>query len=87
MKRNAQLIAAVCMAACAGVSAGGDDCDVIARDSLGLVVELKEKYGAAILDSCTVVMRCGDEYITVHRSGPSGHYPVANWSLPVRKDE
>jgi len=52
-------------------------------DSLGLVVELKEKYGGTITDTCTVLTIKDDMYITTHRDGLGGTYPLANYSAKI----
>jgi len=56
---------------------------VIAQDSLGLEVQIKEKYGPTIIDSGTVLMLWKNNFILLKRSGVRSWYPVANHSVKV----
>jgi hypothetical protein len=57
--------------------------EVIAADSLGMQVMVKEKYGSYVLDTCTVVMLYKGNFVLVHRSRPSGWYPTSFHSVQV----
>ncbi len=56
---------------------------VIAQDSLGMQVIVKEKYGSYVLDTCTVVMLFSNNFVLVHRATPSGWYPTSFHSVRV----
>lgn len=56
---------------------------VIAADSNGVVVTVKEKYGFATLDTCTVVMLVKNQFVLVHREGGSSWYPTSFHSVQV----
>lgn len=56
---------------------------VIAQDSAGLVIEVKEKYGALLTDTCTVIMEHDGDYVLVHRDRPSDHFPTCNHSVRI----
>jgi hypothetical protein len=57
--------------------------ECIAKDSAGLVVEIREQYGSVIIDSCSVVMIHEGNFIIVKKSGLSGVYPVARHSVKI----
>ena len=57
--------------------------DLVARDSNGLVVEIREQYGAVIIDTCTVVMVHDGAFYIVKKSGLTGVYPVARHSVKI----
>lgn len=54
---------------------------VIAKDSVGLIVEVKEKYGGLIFDTCTVIMLFDNQFVLVHREGSTGWYPTSFHSI------
>lgn len=56
---------------------------VIAKDSNGVVVQIKEKYGSYTIDTCTVVMLMNNYFVVVHREGESGWYPASFHSVAV----
>ncbi len=56
---------------------------VIAKDSAGLVVEVKEKYGGRITDTCTVVMLHQNQFVLVKRDGNSAWFPSSFHSVRV----
>ena len=56
---------------------------VIAADSNGVVVQVKEKYGSYVIDTCTVVMLTEGQFVLVHREGGSGWYPTSFHSVQV----
>ena len=61
----------------------GTENELIAKDRYGLVVEIKEKYGGAVIDTCTVVMYHGNQFVVVHRSGTTSWYPAEFHSVKV----
>ena len=79
MKRAAIIIALLATAALAEGSAP----HVIAADSNGVVVQVKEKYGAYTIDTCTVVMLVQGQFVLVHRDRGSGWYPASFHSVQV----
>ncbi len=58
---------------------------LIAKDSNGLIVEIKEKYGNVIYDSCTIIMKHDGDFVVIHRDGTVGRYPETFHSLRVWK--
>jgi hypothetical protein len=54
---------------------------MIAYDSNGIYVQLREKYGPIINDTCTVLSRTDDCFICTHRDGPIAVYPACNYSV------
>jgi len=56
---------------------------LIARDSNGVVVVVKEKYGGATVDTCTVVILHDGKFVLVHRNGTSAWYPTDFHSVKV----
>ena len=61
----------------------GTDVCVIAQDSVGLVVEVKEKYGGRRIDTCTVVSLYAGQYVLTRRDGRSDWYPTSWHSVRV----
>ncbi len=57
--------------------------DLVAKDSNGLVVEVKEKYGITIVDTCTVVMNYNGQFVLVRRDGTSAWYPTSFHSIKI----
>jgi hypothetical protein len=57
--------------------------EVIAQDSNGLVVEVKEKYGGLLLDTATVVMLHQGQFVLVKKEGGTGWYPSSFHSVRV----
>ena len=55
----------------------------IAKDSVGLVVMVREKYGPALVDTCTVVTLHENNFVLTHRDGRTGWYPVGNYSVNI----
>jgi hypothetical protein len=55
--------------------------ELIAKDSCGIIVELREKYGPAIIDTGTMIMTYNNFFVIVHRDFPSTFYPIANYSV------
>jgi len=58
---------------------------LIAKDSNGLVIEVKEKYGSYFIDTCTVVMNYNDQFVIVHRDGTSSWFPASFHSVKIVK--
>lgn len=58
---------------------------VIAQDSAGLVVEVKEKYGGILMDTCTVVLIHGGMFVLVKRTGESRWFPTSFHSVRIIK--
>jgi len=58
--------------------------DVIKADSVGFGVVVKEKYGPAITDSCTVLMVHNGCFVVVRRNS-TAWYPMANYSVSVEE--
>ncbi|MBD3390496.1 MAG: hypothetical protein GF418_00620, partial [Chitinivibrionales bacterium] len=56
---------------------------VIAQDSEGLIVEVKEKYGGIVVDTCTVVMLHDRQFVVVNREGGSGWFPASFHSVRI----
>jgi hypothetical protein len=79
MKRALVIIALVAASAFAEKNAP----QVIAADSNGVVVQVKEKYGSYVLDTCTVVMLMKGQFVLVHREGGSSWYPTSFHSVQV----
>ena len=59
--------------------------ELIAKDSAGLIVEVKEKYGGINYDTCTIVMKYDGDFITVHRNGTTSRYPACFHSIKIYK--
>ena len=79
MKRTLTIIALLA----ATVLAESTAPQVIAADSNGVVVQVKEKYGSYVIDTCTVVMLMEGQFVLVHREGGSGWYPSSFHSVQV----
>ncbi len=58
---------------------------VIAKDSNGLIVEIKEKYGGYVIDTCTVVMNYKGKFVLIHKDGTSAWYPASFHSIRIVK--
>lgn len=56
---------------------------VIAQDTAGLVVEVKEKYGGLLIDTATVLMYHDGQFVLVKRDGLSGWFPASFHSVRV----
>jgi hypothetical protein len=54
---------------------------IIAKDSIGIVVHLKEKYGAQTVDTCTIVSIYNGCFVLTKREGFPNYYPVENHSI------
>jgi len=81
MKRIA-LAVALTLAVAVGIAAETTP-NLIAQDSVGLVVIVKEKYGSYEIDTCTVVMIAGENFVLVHRQGVSSWYPASFHSVDI----
>lgn len=57
--------------------------ELIAKNSAGMVIELKEKYGRVQIDTCTVLMLHAGCFVAVRRDGSSGWYPATNYSAKI----
>ena len=58
--------------------------DVIATDTSGLIVTMKEKYGGWIIDSsCTAVVVFNRMFILVHKDKSSSWFSVDNYSIQI----
>ena len=57
--------------------------DLVAKDSNGLVVEIKEKYGITVVDTCTVVMNYNGNFVLVRKDGTSSWYPTSFHSIKI----
>lgn len=68
---------------CCGACVQAQEPTAVWYDSTGLIVELKEKYGGTMVDTCTVLMIRDDVYYTTHRDGTGGTYPMANYSARI----
>jgi predicted ATP-grasp superfamily ATP-dependent carboligase len=66
------------------VALGASGQELVAKDSNGLIIEIKEKYGGSVYDTCTVVMKMGGNFIVVHKEGIAGYYPESFHSVRVR---
>lgn len=77
------LVAAITMAVAASALAQTADREVIAQDTAGVVVIVKEQYGGTVLDTCTVVMVYQNSFVLVHRNTGASWYPVAFNSISV----
>ncbi len=69
-------------ASAVSVPVSAEESYVIAQDSLGLIVEVKEN-DEALLDTVTVVMIWQGQYMLVHRSGFSACFPTSFHSCRV----
>ena len=56
---------------------------VLAKDTTGVVVQVKEKYGTHLTDTCTVVMLVKNQFVLVHREGVSSWYPTSFHSVKI----
>ena len=83
MKRSALIVTMVL--ALAAIAAAESGSSLIARDSVGLVVTVKEKYGSYVTDTCTVVMMCNQNFVLVRRKGASSWYPASFHSVEIVK--
>ena len=61
--------------------------EVIAKDSLGMIVEVKEKYGGLLYDTCTVVMYYSGQFVLVKKTGRTGWYPASFHSVRILEKE
>lgn len=78
------LTAVLAMVAVSGAMAEQKpDREVIAMDTVGVVVMVKEQYGASTLDTCTVVMFFRGNFVLVHRATGSSWYPASFNSIQV----
>jgi hypothetical protein len=59
--------------------------EVLAQDSSGLICTLKEKYGCAINDTCTVVSLINGMFYLTHKKRPTTIYAVSEWALTYTK--
>jgi hypothetical protein len=66
------------------VALGASGQELVAKDSNGLIIEIKEKYGGSVFDTCTVVMKMGGNFIVVHKEGIAGYFPESFHSIRVR---
>jgi hypothetical protein len=57
--------------------------ECIAKDSIGLVVEIREQYSTTMIDTCTVVMVHDGSFYIVKKTGLPGVYPVARHSVKI----
>jgi len=55
--------------------------EVIAKDSLGLEVVLKEKYGDYVTDTATVVFAKTGCFVLAHKDRFASWFPMVNWGL------
>lgn len=61
---------------------------VIAHDSCGIVVELREKYGPVITDTGTVLSTINECFVLTKYNKPAAWYPVANYAVkPIGRIE
>ena len=61
----------------------GEENQLVARDSNGLIIEVKEKYGGTIIDTCTAVIFHQGNFVVIHREGVSAWFPSAFHSVRV----
>lgn len=61
--------------------------NLIARDSGGIIIEIKEKYGSFTTDTCTAVLLFNDNFVVVHKEQLRGSdwYPESFHSIRVLK--
>ena len=57
--------------------------EVIAADTLGMVVQIREKYGPTLTDTCTVLMYHAGQFVLVKKDGLSGWFPASFHSVRV----
>lgn len=62
--------------------AEGDN-ELIAKDSLGLIIEVNEKYGGTFLDTCTAVVYHENEFVIDHYNGVTTWYPASFHTVRV----
>jgi len=55
--------------------------ELLAKDSSGVAIMLKEKYGYVIPDTGTVIMKGDGEYVVVKNDKPSNRYPICNFAI------
>ena len=55
----------------------------IARDSCGVVVEIREKYGPVWMDTATVVSMADGCFVLTKRAGLTGWYSMQNYSVRI----
>ena len=58
---------------------------VIAKDSLGIVVEFKEIYGNYTTDTGTVLLHYKNNFVLVKRDTQSSWYPASRYSIRAIK--
>lgn len=59
---------------------------VILKDSNGVVIEFKEKYGEIVKDTGTFVTIFNGCWCVTKKDKPSSYYPIENYSyMPKRK--
>ena len=56
---------------------------VIAQDTAGLVVEVKEKYGGVLIDTGTVLMYHTGQFVLTKKNGLSDWFPASFHSVRV----
>jgi hypothetical protein len=66
--------------------------ELIAKDSTGLLVEIKEKYGPTTYDSGTVLIIYNGFFVLSKRNNPSNYYPCCNYAVKpfkryIKKEE
>ena len=71
------------------VVAAGELNQLVAKDSNGIVIEIKEKYGGTIIDTATAVIYHEGNFVVIHREGVAAWYPSSFHSVRVleRLDE
>ena len=57
--------------------------NLVAKDSNGIVVEIKEKYGVTVLDTATAVIYHEGNFVVIHREGVAAWYPASFHSVRV----
>ena len=55
----------------------------IAKDSTGMIVQLKEKYGMQSTECCKVIMKCESNFVLTKGDNKSSWYPCENFSLKI----
>jgi len=83
MVRLIQAGAALLLCGAVALVPADEGAQEIARDSAGLVVEFKEKYGPAVIDTGTVLMEYRGSFVLTKKDRPSAWFPISNYSQRV----
>jgi hypothetical protein len=66
------------------IHAAQQETEIIGADSTGMIVELREKYGPVIYDTCTVLCTYKNYFVCTGKD-ETAWYPIANYSAKIIK--